>query len=29
MFPGWLEHRVERFEGTGERISIAFNASNP
>jgi len=29
MFPSWLEHRVERFEGEGERISIAFNASNP
>ena len=29
IFPSWLEHRVERFEGTGERISIAFNASNP
>jgi len=29
LFPGWLEHRVERFDGTGERISIAFNASNP
>ena len=29
MFPSWLEHRVETFEGTGERISIAFNASNP
>ncbi len=29
LFPSWLEHRVERFEGTGERISIAFNASNP
>ena len=29
MFPAWLEHRVERFEGSGERISIAFNASNP
>jgi len=29
MFPGWLEHRVEPFNGTGERISIAFNASNP
>jgi uncharacterized protein (TIGR02466 family) len=29
MFPSWLEHRVEPFEGTGERISIAFNASNP
>src|SRR6266566_7087522 len=29
LFPSWLEHRVERFTGTGERISIAFNASNP
>lgn len=29
MFPAWLEHRVERFEGEGERISIAFNATNP
>jgi len=29
LFPSWLEHRVESFEGTGERISIAFNASNP
>jgi uncharacterized protein (TIGR02466 family) len=29
LFPSWLEHRVDRFEGTGERISIAFNASNP
>ena len=29
LFPAWLEHRVERFEGTGERISIAFNATNP
>jgi uncharacterized protein (TIGR02466 family) len=29
IFPGWLEHRVDRFEGTGERISIAFNATNP
>ena len=29
LFPSWLEHRVERFEGTGERISIAFNAVNP
>ncbi|PYJ06689.1 MAG: hypothetical protein DME25_06005 [Verrucomicrobia bacterium] len=29
LFPSWLEHRVETFEGTGERISIAFNASNP
>jgi uncharacterized protein (TIGR02466 family) len=29
LFPSWLEHRVERFEGNGDRISIAFNASNP
>jgi len=29
IFPSWLEHRVERIEGEGERISIAFNASNP
>jgi uncharacterized protein (TIGR02466 family) len=29
LFPSWLEHRVEPFEGEGERISIAFNASNP
>lgn len=29
LFPSWLEHRVERFEGAGERISIAFNATNP
>jgi hypothetical protein len=29
MFPSWLEHQVERFEGSGERISIAFNAVNP
>jgi len=29
IFPSWLEHRAERFEGKGERISIAFNASNP
>ena len=28
MFPSWLEHRVESFEGAGERISIAFNATN-
>jgi uncharacterized protein (TIGR02466 family) len=26
MFPAWLEHLVEPFEGEGERISIAFNA---
>src|SRR5262249_47158825 len=29
LFPSWLEHRVEPFEGSGERISIAFNARNP
>lgn len=29
LFPSWLEHRVEPFEGSGERISIAFNACNP
>jgi uncharacterized protein (TIGR02466 family) len=29
IFPAWLEHRVEPFEGAGERISIAFNACNP
>jgi uncharacterized protein (TIGR02466 family) len=29
LFPSWLEHRVERFEGSGERISIAFNSYNP
>ena len=29
LFPAWLEHRVEPFEGAGERISIAFNATNP
>src|SRR5438093_430851 len=28
LFPSWLEHRVERFEGADERISIAFNACN-
>ena len=28
LFPSWLEHRVERFEGPGVRISIAFNATN-
>jgi uncharacterized protein (TIGR02466 family) len=27
LFPSWLEHSVESFEGSGERISIAFNAS--
>ena len=25
MFPGWLNHFVNPFKGTGERISIAFN----
>ena len=29
IVPSWLEHRVEPFEAAGERISIAFNASNP
>ena len=29
LFPSWLEHRVEPFEGSGERISIAFNVRNP
>jgi uncharacterized protein (TIGR02466 family) len=29
LFPSWLEHRVECFEASGERISIAFNACNP
>jgi len=29
LFPSWLEHRVEAFQGDGERISIAFNATNP
>jgi Putative 2OG-Fe(II) oxygenase len=29
LFPSWLEHRVERFEGPGERISVAFNVCNP
>lgn len=28
IFPSWLEHYVEPFEGSGERISIAFNAVN-
>ena len=28
IFPAWLEHGVEPFEGAGERISIAFNAVN-
>jgi Putative 2OG-Fe(II) oxygenase len=27
IFPAWLEHRVARFDGTGDRISIAFNAT--
>lgn len=25
LFPGWLNHYVNPFSGTGERISIAFN----
>lgn len=29
IFPAWLEHRVEAFQGDGERISVAFNATNP
>ena len=29
MFPSWLEHRVEPFEGSGERISLACTARNP
>jgi uncharacterized protein (TIGR02466 family) len=29
IFPAWLEHRVVRFDGTGDRVSIAFNATNP
>jgi len=29
LFPSWLEHKVEPFQGDGERISIAFNATNP
>jgi len=27
IFPSWLEHRVEPYQGSGERISIVFNAS--
>jgi uncharacterized protein (TIGR02466 family) len=27
LFPAWLENSVEPFDGTGDRISIAFNAS--
>lgn len=29
IFPAWLEHRVARFEGEGDRISVAFNVTNP
>jgi uncharacterized protein (TIGR02466 family) len=29
IFPAWLEHRVAPFDATGDRISIAFNATNP
>jgi len=27
MFPGWLTHWVHPFQGTGERISLAFNVT--
>jgi uncharacterized protein (TIGR02466 family) len=27
MFPSWLKHMVHPFFGSGERISISFNAS--
>jgi len=27
LFPAWLVHMVNRFDGEGERISIAFNAT--
>jgi uncharacterized protein (TIGR02466 family) len=26
MFPSWLKHMVHPFSGSGERISISFNA---
>jgi uncharacterized protein (TIGR02466 family) len=29
IFPAWLEHRVAPFDASGDRISIAFNATNP
>jgi hypothetical protein len=29
LFPSWLEHHVEAFEGDGERISVSFNVTNP
>ena len=29
LFPSWLEHHVEPFEGDGERISLSFNVTNP
>lgn len=29
VMPGWLSHSVTRWEGPGERISIAFNLSCP
>ncbi|MBL8811163.1 MAG: hypothetical protein JNM43_13385 [Planctomycetaceae bacterium] len=29
IFPGWLLHGAEPFRGTGERRSLAFNASVP
>lgn len=25
IFPGWLSHSVDRWEGDGERVSVAFN----
>lgn len=27
LFPAWLEHGVNRYDGEGERISIAFNVT--
>jgi hypothetical protein len=27
VFPGWLQHFVHPYFGSGERISIAFNVS--
>jgi uncharacterized protein (TIGR02466 family) len=29
IFPAWVEHRVAPFHGEGDRISIAFNVTNP
>jgi hypothetical protein len=25
LFPGWVSHSVEPWEGSGERISVAMN----